>query len=519
MYRVMVVDDEPIVRESLKTFPWEQWGCQASLWADDGEQALALFDRYRPDVVISDIRMPQMDGLELAREIKKRFPEAEVILLTGYAQFEYAKEALSLGVREYLLKPFRIQDVEEALGRTLTNIETRREGQRRAKQAQERLDQLSPFLKNQVYQELLEGKVCDCSDKTGLLNIRPTRYIVASTQGGRDGEREDEIYQLFKEKVKGMEKEIYLARGVDIISLILCFDLRREEKMSEQAALQICRFLQEAAMERLGRSISFGISCPTADMRMLHRLKEQSVRALNSRQSLEKAAILFYSGPQKESRHGPMNLAPYEKQIEKCVVSGKRKEMEEVFQAMLQELLEAAQGDFLYVKRTLLRLVVLAFRVREDVRQETGGDYEGVERLLGCESMENLAAESLQILTNILKREPVSLGEGIGEQVRAYMECHLGEELSLEGLSTSLHYSPAYLSRLLKKNTGQTFSELLQGLRLRRAKLLLKTTDERVGGIAARVGYSDVSYFISVFKKQNGVTPSEYRSLAKLEEL
>ena len=126
MYQVMIVDDEPIVRESLKTFPWMSHQCELAACADNGYDALTQLQHQNIDIIISDIRMPQLNGLDFANKVREINPNVEIILLTGYAEFEYAKRALTLGIREYLLKPFRFEDVAKALASCIQELEIRR---------------------------------------------------------------------------------------------------------------------------------------------------------------------------------------------------------------------------------------------------------------------------------------------------------------------------------------------------------------------------------------------------------
>ena len=129
--------------------------------------------------------------------------------------------------------------------------------------------------------------------------------------------------------------------------------------------------------------------------------------------------------------------------------------------------------------------------------------------------METLSKESLSLLESLIQTGSSSFGDGIAERITDYLE----QNVSLAMLAPSMNYSAAYLSRLIKKNTGQSFSELLLDLRLKKSMELLRLTDMRINDIAAKAGYNDVSYFISIFKKCTGVTPKEWRSLAKLGEL
>ena len=194
----MVIDDEPIVLDSLKTFPWEACGCQVSAWADSAGQALEYLERGIPDIIISDIRMPQLNGLDLAQIVKKRFPDMEIILLTGYAEFDYARQAMSLGIRQYLLKPFRFEDIKQALALCIRSIEERQARRQLQQTIQEKLQAISPLLKEQVYQDLLDGRVGNYSDKASVLNIEEQIYVVISTQSDIAGKMMPRIWLFLR---------------------------------------------------------------------------------------------------------------------------------------------------------------------------------------------------------------------------------------------------------------------------------------------------------------------------------
>lgn len=520
MYRIMIVDDEPIVLDSLKSFSWENFDCHVVFWAQSGTSALEQIPLLAPDILISDIRMPGLNGLELARKVKEHLPNTEIILLTGYAEFEYAKQAMTIGIRQYLLKPFRFEDINAALALCIQALQEKELVQSRNKMIQEKLKTLSPMLTAQVYQDLLEGKIGNYSEKLEVLNIKPATYIVVSTQSDAPKSPLDiALYAQLTELLNGLEPEIHLAQGIDIISCILCFRPTHPDHFCEQVALNLCRLLQDSATKQLGLSISFGISLPSQDIFMLHQLKKQSVQALNFHQSLGDSSLMLYSDIQKNMTHGIFNLTIYEKKIQKCIVQNHAEELKSVYQAMLSELLETAHGDFPYIKKTLINLVVLTYRFAENYIFEKAGEYEAIEKLFHHESIEKLSENAFSLLYALLSSSPISFGDGIAEKITAYIEQNLDQNISLEMLSQNLNYSTAYLSRLIKKNTGQSFSDLTSELRLNKACQMLKMTDNKVSDIAAKTGYHDVSYFISIFKKKTGVTPKEWRSLAKLGEL
>ena len=308
MYRIMIVDDEPIVLDSLKSFSWEDCNCQVVFWAESGTSALEQISLFQPDILISDIRMPGLNGLELSQKIKNIYPDIEIILLTGYAEFEYAKQAMSIGIRQYLLKPFRFEDITAALKLCIKSLEEKNIIQSRYHIMQEKLKTISPMLTTQIYQDLLDGKMGNYSEKLDILNIQPSTYVVISTQSDSPGGPLDLVlYAQLTELLDGMEPEIHLAQGIDIISCILCFQSTHPYSFCEQASLHLCEMLQTAVMEKLGLSISFGISLPSQDPFMLHQQKKQSVQALNFRQTLGNSSLMLFSDMQNNNDHGVVN--------------------------------------------------------------------------------------------------------------------------------------------------------------------------------------------------------------------
>ena len=520
MYKIIIADDEPIVLESLKTFLWSDYQCHVAGFAENGITALHMMETEKADILISDIRMPKMNGLELSKAVKELAPETEIILLTGYAEFEYAKQAMSLGIRQYLLKPFRFEDIETALLGCIHSLNNQESRRRQQAYIQEKLKIISPLLTEQIYQDLLEGRIGDYSEKVAACNIKEALYVVISTQSDFPGSSLDiALYAQIKELLNGMEPEVYLAQGIDIISCILCFNVKHSHEFCEDAALHLCEMLQKTTLQKLGFHISFGISLPSSDIFMLHQLKKQSVQALNCRSSLGGNSLMMYSDIQKTQTHDIFNLTMYEKKIQKCIVQNQKKELNQICEQLLQELMSSAHGDFAYMKKTLINLVVMTYRFAESYVTSTGNEYDAIEHLFRCESMETLSKEAFSLLDSLIQTESGSFSDGIAERITDYMEQNLELNISLDMLSQTMNYSSAYLSRLIKKNTGQSFSELLLDLRLKKAMEMLRITDMKINDIAAKVGYNDVSYFISIFKKRTGVTPKEWRSLSKLGEL
>ena len=185
------------------------------------------------------------------------------------------------------------------------------------------------------------------------------------------------------------------------------------------------------------------------------------------------------------------------------LVQNQKQELQQTFRQFFDELLQSA-GDFSYIKKTLINLVVLTYRFAESYINSSENEYDAIEHLFRCESMETLSKESLSLLESLIQTGSSSFGDGIAERITDYLDRN-GQNVSLDMLAQSMNYSAAIHPS--SKIQGQSFSELLLDLRLKKSMELLRLTDMRINDIAAKAGYNDVSYFISIFKKCTGVTP------------
>lgn len=522
-YKIMIVDDEPIVCEGLKLFSWEQYDCELVCEATDGVEALDLVEMVLPDIIISDIKMPEMSGIEFSKRVKQKYPDIEIILLTGYADFSYAQQALKIGICDYLLKPFSFEDIEKSLGTCLAIIEERQKTEAARQQISDQLNTMVPFLTKQVYQDLLDGNITRDSDKISICQITPAKYIVFSTQSDVEGKESYNLalYSLLSEAVAGMEREFYLAQGADVISCVLCFKEDRTDDFCIQAAIHFCQMFQRLVLERFGFSISMGISLPDHDIFQLKQQRKQSIRALNYRYILGDSFLMLYSDIVNDDTQAILDLSIHRKEIQKCLLHHDPHTIESIYQELIVSLANASNGDFEFIKKKILNLIFQTLHFSEHAIPGMYGDipYAEIEVLMSSESLESFSFHALALLKSMVRKETPERGSSITDKVKSYIEDNLEKELSLDLLSSHLNYSTAYLSRLIKKYSGKTFMELLLECRMNQAKELLKNTDLKISRIANKVGYNDHSYFIQTFKKKAGVTPNEYRTLYRLEKI
>lgn len=519
MYRVLIVDDEPIVCEGLRTFPWEQYGCQIAAEATDGIEGLEKLKECSPHIVITDIKMPGMDGIEFSRKGKEFCPDTEFIVLTGFADFHFAQESLKIGVADYLLKPFRFEDIEAALKPALERIRQHQEENDNIEAMTRQLQNVLPILREQVFQDLLEGNLPMSQRRLQICQIPEQKYIVFSTQSDISTRDFNDLalYGILQEAIGSLHEQFYLAKGVDIISCVLCFKPEKEDGLCEAAAVNFCELIRRSVDETYRFSISVGISRVSSDIFQLHLLREQSVKALNEKYAIGGDLIMLYSDIKETPALSAADYTPLEKVLHKSLISKDPDAIAGSFQDIVK-LAVSSSPDTDAARTTLMTILFHAVHFMTSASSNADVAWKDLNQLVQVESMEAFVACCHRILNRLPRREHDSAHQYITDKIMAYIEQNYEKDVSLDTLSRQLNYSNTYLSRLIKKNCGKNFTELLLDCRIRHAKELLKTSELKINQIAAAVGYGDFSYFIQIFKKKAGVTPSDYRTMHNIEK-
>lgn len=518
MYQILIADDEPIVCEGLRMFPWKEYGCRIVGEAEDGIEGIELLERLRPQIVITDIRMPGMNGIDFARKGKELFPDTEFIILTGYADFDYARDSLKIGIADYLLKPFSFEDIKSALLPLLERIRQKREETEAMEAMILQLQSMLPILREQIFQDLLEGNIPQSSRKLQLCGIQDQKYLVFSTQSDINNHDFNDLalYGILQQTIGTLHEQFYLAKGTDTISCVLCFKQEKEDGVCQAAAVNFCRLIREKVEGICHFSISIGISQVDSDIFKLYQLRKQSITALNEKYMIGGDLIMLYSDIKENHESSIPDYMPLEKSLQKCLINKDYEGICQNFQRIADEIIPVCESAD--TARTMLIAVVynaVHFMAVSSLNVKIC--WQELNQLFLLENMDGFVLRCKKILTELPIGESDTARQYITDKILAYIEQNYEKDVSLDTLSRQLNYSITYLSRLIKKNCGKNFTELLLECRINRAKELLKTSGQKINQIAKNVGYGDFSYFIQIFKKKTGVTPSEYRAMYYME--
>jgi two-component system response regulator YesN len=520
-YKVFFVEDEIITREGIRdNVDWQASGFEFCGEATDGEMALPLLRTAQPDVLITDIKMPFMDGLQLSKIVRERMPWVKIIILSGHDEFEYAQKAISLGITDYLLKPVTVQKLQTVLQKLTVQLDQERKEQDNLKKLQEQIEDNRAVLSERLLFKLIVGAVSsaeavEMGQRLGLdLIARHYLVVILKLEMGDRTEPydHDEYQQVQRVLTELAEKnpDIFVLKR-DWGDIILIMKGGTPEYLEEERDLLLDELSQAAAKTRYLLTVGVGAS------------KE---RIADISQSF-KEALVHIQNPVPVSSHvldqsverGEL-LKLDKAAIENYLRCGAKDEFDTFFNACLLPLGQTALKSAL-VKNYIFVEVSLA---TAKLVNELGGDVDRVlpelssmEKILSnVKSVEQLREQAYKIISmGLVYRDSRPNGQHVYliRQAKVYIELRYADpELSLNDVAAQANLSASHFSAVFSQETRQTFKEYLTEIRINKAKELLRMTRLRSADIAYQVGYNDPHYFSSVFKKNTGLSPIEFRS-------
>ncbi len=529
---VMILDDEEIILEGLCHFPWQDYGCTVIGKAEDGEKGLVLLEKNKPDIILSDIKMPGMDGLEFAAKAKEKCLEAEIIVLTGYDDFQFAKKAIHIGVSEYLLKPVNFREMHTAVGKVCNKIRSRQKYKKNYTELRQKYQNTLPLVRKKTISDLLYARFNDSeemSKRMESLSIYIEKYVViyGAIQTKEKRAKQELELPLFDFVVCNVCEEILKQIGLQVYyeedNVGYCFVVTFPVKMSieecEQECIQACEEIQKNLREVLQEEIAFGISQIESNPFHMNHSYMQAMEACEQRAFLGGGAeILTYT-----------DIAGVELPTWKITDGEKKRLFSELMKGNIESGEEILLNVFSHspdiecMRYNAMELILLCaqYFVKEVTQDQAGKNRstyitECLKKLYQVHTKQDvmyILQSTIRFLAEKNKDENMSRNERITRQMARYIEQNFQKDLSLASMEEYFKLSKTYINRLLKNYYGKSFLEILFECRMEMAEKLVAEGKYKVYEIAEMVGYHDQSYFIRVFKKKYGVTPNVYKRI------
>ncbi|WP_090572676.1 response regulator [Paenibacillus sp. OV219] len=550
MIKLMVIDDEHWIREGLKqTIDWESYGVHFMCDAEDGIEALKLIEENPPDIIISDIRMPTMDGMELFNELKNREIDVKVIFISGFDDFAYAQKAIKLGASDYILKPIEEDDLIAVVERCVGEIKQKNEMNCKMAELSGRVRESLPLAKQKHLEMCLSRPISEqellSKWETLQIDLNPNKLIVLSAVVHEWGDRRlDETgCSLLRYAIGNLIEEIFKEAGIRALACplhdneysdvaLIVSSCKQDVSGQYNEVLSCATRAIEEAFEVLGVRISIGASQIGDGRTLLFTFREaltNSVEYLaqgtgrifgptaNDNEPLNVFAVNTVDEPYLGMKVEALDTAWLNRIFHaiKLKDEGKLSDLLDQQITLLQDMVQ--QTSALAVRREMNSHIGMLLSRWQDMCQARNGSDSCM--LMYHQKLQLYRSPLINwkhaVMSAFLMKDTSASGYGQKYTIDSALQFiqdnyHLG--IGLNHVAKQIYLNPSYLSRVFHAEVGETLSRYLIRVRITKAKELLEQTSLKIYEVAEQVGYRDFRYFVKNFKELEGITPSQYRN-------
>lgn len=541
MIKIFLVEDEAIIRKSIKNnLDWERNGFLFAGEAADGEMALPMIQQAKPDIVITDIRMPFMDGLELSRILKKEMPEITIIILSGYGEFDYAREAIKIGVTEYLSKPITGEQLLEALNQVKKKILKKR---KQKEVAEEILQEKEQNLKSRQYQFLGDlirsrmpiSELLEKGEELGLQLMAAAYNFMMLKIYFKESEKSEVDYSKFRKEAddiveksaeenkniiifrRATEGYVFMMKGQDVSEI-------------DQTIQRYLERFKETMKKHQDMDYFIGIGHPVTRIRDLAKSYDSTGKAFTYQYAPDRDGVIFFDEIDAEKIEEKKENVPWDFEnvdfqklntdyLRNFLKNGNMDQVHQFVEEYIEGFGKSNMDSFMFCQYTLINLQMKVIHFMgemgmnpQDLENEFQDYQTQITRILTSKKAIEYIEELLEAVLRIRNRNLLKKHSSVIEEAQTFLlENYQNENLSLNMVASEVGLSSSHFSTIFKQETGHSFVEFLAQIRMEKAKELLRFTDKKVAEISYAIGYKDPHYFSYLFKKNQGCTPKEYR--------
>ncbi|MCZ8512740.1 response regulator [Paenibacillus filicis] len=541
MYKLLLVEDEADVRESvIQEIDWTAYGFEVVGDADNGREALELMERTVPDVVLTDIKMPFMDGLQLSEAVKERYRATKIVILTGFDEFEYAQKAIKLHIDEYVLKPFSKEELMEALAKVKAKLDQEIEQMENVHLLEEHYRKSLPvlrevFLGSLVTRKLPRAQLMEQAENYNV-DLTGAGYVCAvlslDNPSGAEEEAKSVSVSLKHSKDKDLklfavlniaqeiaeqagQRLVFLLNG-QVVLLMVSDNGDRDEVMHQ--TVQLLEEIRQSIDKYLKFTVTIGVGTVTPEVTHVSYSYKDAVLALDYRLILDNNRIICINDVETRLVEKLRFDELKEHTLIRCIKVGSAQELKDVVDELFHGVSETPVSfkDYQIYLLEIITAILKAAKAGIGLEEVFGGDFNPFTEIYrftnSQEAKEWIYKLCSAVMTSIASGRQSSY-KTLVDQAKEFTKNHYHEtDISINKVCSHLHISPGYFSSIFKKEAKTTFVGYLLHIRMEAAKELLRTTDMKAFEIAEKVGYADPNYFSFSFRKHVGVSPKEYRS-------
>lgn len=534
-YNILVVEDEPIVRRGISSIIASFSDKITVVEASTGIEAVDASENFPPDIVIMDIKLPEMDGIKAATIIKRKIPKVKIVILTAYSEFEYAKESVKLGAVDYILKPIDEKSLKKLITRLIEDIETEKEREANIELMKSKLSQILPYTEMKVAYDLLlnniedEKQIKQILEAIGIYLLPSTVFVVSIESSSNLFPKDlynklllkEGIYNILKEILKG-DYRAFTIPFLHFNEFVIFYSPEEIDKEElKYATLNLGEYIYKEISNRMPFiSIYIGIGNTYRDISYVHKSYIEALHAIS--QGKIKGSKVTHIDDVKVVQEWQISYPSIERELQEYIIKRERDKAISSAKKILEEVYKNSNNNLIIVKSIMLYVMLDSFKIiakfSKDIEKLMMLQSRYTDGLIQLNSFSDILTWTSLIIEELINLySETNTKDEIVERAIKFINENYMNDIGLKEVAGYLFVSPYYLSHIFKELTGKTFTEYLTSIRLNRAKELLTVTNLSISDISSMVGYEDTNYFSKIFKKQIGITPSSYRSSAQAE--
>lgn len=532
MYKLLIVDDEEMIRDGMvKGIPWNDLGFEVVGQACNGLEAVDIVNELLPDVVLTDIRMPDMDGIELMEYLAGNYPSIKMIVLSGYNDFEYLKSSIKSNVYDYLLKPTRISEFVDLFRKLKLVIDEEKRKEQEYEELKKSLIENLPYLEQIFLNQLVIGfynDIEEIEDKKKFYKIvfleGKLAIVILEIDSIQSIAKEisEEKMQLLKLYIIQIANKIvsdtirgrfFIGNDGSIIG-ICCMN------SGTKSLINAIREIQKNVFEYRKLNLSAGISNEFENILEINMHFGQARQAIKQKLCLGSQCVILFSDIENVYEMDVPVLHLEVNVITDYILTGKKNDISYYIRSNFTCLKNKMFKSFEFLDSSILKLLFeldsYFYQYGISVRKVLEENYSGLQEIYHIDTLEHKAEWLVSILSEIAEKVCASRSDRVTRiigEVKRYLEKNFTSNgVCLEFVADIFKKSPPYLSKLFKEETGVNFSDFLARLRMEKAKELLLDVKIKVHEVPSMVGYVDISHFSKKFKTYTGMSPAQFRS-------
>lgn len=527
MYNILICEDDSFIASSLKNLISGLSSEIKEIYiTSNGEEALSILEKTGIDLLITDMQMPIMNGVELVNELRKRQYDCKIIVLSGFSEFDYAQSVIKHDISEYLLKPITRNTLETTVGRVFDELKTRRNRNEYIEGLESKLQEQLPLLIEKYLYEACYG-TCnkELSKLLGLNQINNMKLLIMSINEDETltnnllQERNKQLSILFTTDAFNKSFSSVFNYKTFTIDSQLCILLFGSIHTSNDDLERKLKEFQQLLLHN-HIHISVGISSTFSKLTALHHNYKEANSALSYNQYYGHDSITFFENIQKKPKSIIfMDISDMKKRLYDFIELGKYDAISKSLSELKSKLIEGS-CSMEYIRTICLELISIVnlFAYEEDIdlpgiMKNEESPITSVLNAITIDEQFVIIENLISILKSQLHRSSEDLIAQRIQQIKLIIHDNISSDLTLDFIASKIFLTPNYIGTIFKQSTGKSFKEYVKSVKIKEAKQLLMTTHLKVFEVSEAVGYKSVTYFSKKFKESTGYLPSDYRQL------